>query len=68
MSLPFSGIVVNVGTEFFQPVPGDERLGIAPDRAVPLHLADFLAGRDPALAAVQRAPKQVSASQGGTGR
>ena len=56
MSLPFSGIVVNVGTEFFQPVPGDERLGIAPDRAVPLHLADFLTGRDPALAAIQRTP------------
>ena len=56
MSLPFSGIVVNVGTEFFQPVPGDERLGIAPDRAVPLHLAELLAGRDPALEAIQRGP------------
>ncbi len=56
VSLPFSGIVINVATEFFQPVPGDERLGIAPDRAVPLGLADFLAGRDPALAAIQRTP------------
>ncbi|MEO8470347.1 MAG: hypothetical protein ABI573_11860 [Chloroflexota bacterium] len=56
VSLPFSGIVLNVATEFFQPVPGDERLGIAPDRAVPLHLADFLAGRDPALSAIEGRP------------
>ena len=56
VTLPFSGIVINVATEFFQPVPGDERLRIAPDRAVPLHLADFLAGRDPALEAIQGTP------------
>ena len=56
VALPFSGIVINVATEFFQPVTGDERLGIPPDLEVPLHLADFLAGRDPALAAIEGTP------------
>ena len=56
LNLPFSGIVINIATEFFQPVPGDERLGIAPDLEVSLHLADFLAGHDPALAAIQVTP------------
>lgn len=56
LTLPYSGLVVNVATEFFQPVSGDTRLGIAPDLDVPLHLADFLAGRDPALAAIEATP------------
>lgn len=56
VALPYSGIVVNIATEFFQPVPGDERLGIDPDLVVRFHLADFLAGRDPALAAIQGTP------------
>ena len=53
VSLPYSGLVVNVATEFFEPVAGDDRLQIEPDLPVPLTLADFLAGRDPALAAIE---------------
>lgn len=53
LSLPSSGIVISVATEYFQPVPGDQRIEIGVDRPVPLTLADFLAGRDPALASIE---------------
>lgn len=53
LSLAASGIVISVATEYFQPVPGDERIEIEVDRPVPLTLADFLAGRDPALASIE---------------
>ena len=53
--LPYSGLVLNVATEFFQPVAGDDRLELPPDLLVQLSLADFLAGRDPALAAIEGA-------------
>ena len=55
VTLPYSGLVLNVATEFFQPVPGDNRLELPPDLPVQLSLAGFLAGRDPALAAIEGA-------------
>lgn len=53
VALPYSGLVLTIASALFEPVPGDPRLEVAPDVAVALHLADFLAGRDPALAAVE---------------
>ncbi len=53
LALTDSGIVINVATEYFQPVPGDQRIGTGVDRPVPLTLADFLAGRDPALDSIE---------------
>lgn len=50
--LAWSGLVVSVATELFQPVAGDDRLELPVDLPVPTTLADFLAGRDPALAAI----------------
>ena len=55
VSLPYSGLVLNVATEFFQPVTGDDRLELSPDLPVQLSLADYLAGRDPALGAIEGA-------------
>jgi len=52
-TLPYSGLVVSVATQLYQPVSGDARLEIEPDLPVSLTLADFLAGRDPALEAIE---------------
>jgi len=54
--LPWSGLVVSVATELFEPVPGDDRLELPVDLAAPITLADFLAGRDPAMAAIADEP------------
>lgn len=52
-ALGYSGIVLTVATQFYEPVAGETRLEIAPDVPVSLSLADFLAGRDPGLAAIE---------------
>ena len=50
LTLPNSGIVVNVSSEFFEAGGlSDLRDAIAPDIAVTVGLDDFLAGRDPVL-------------------
>ena len=56
VALSWSGLVVSVATELFEPVPGDDRLELPVDLAAPISLADFLAGRDPAMAAIADAP------------
>jgi hypothetical protein len=56
VALPWSGLVLSVATELFEPVPGDDRLELPVDLAAPMTLADFLAGRDPALAAIVDEP------------
>ncbi len=52
--LPFSGLVANIATQFYEPVVGETRLQVDPDVAVALTLADWLAGRDPVLTAAER--------------
>ena len=55
-TLPYSGIVVGVATQWFVgSTPGDPRLTIEPDVPVALTSADYFAGRDPALDAAMRA-------------
>ncbi len=50
LTLPNSGIVVNVSSEFFEAGGlSDPRDAIAPDIAVTVGLDEFLAGRDPVL-------------------
>jgi C-terminal processing protease CtpA/Prc len=51
--LPKSGIAARVARRYWDFGKGsrDRRLAVYPDIAVPVHAADFLAGRDPALAA-----------------
>ena len=50
LTLPNSGIVVNVSTKYYDTGGADEqRDAITPDVAVSATLADFLAGRDPVL-------------------
>jgi hypothetical protein len=51
--LPKSGIVVHIAARYwdFRKGPGDRRLAVNADRKVNVTLADFLAGRDPVLAA-----------------
>jgi hypothetical protein len=56
VTLPYSGLVISVATELFEPVVGDDRLEIPVDLPAPLSLADFLAGRDPAMAAIADEP------------
>ena len=51
--LPHSGITVNISTIYHQgPNVWDRRDFIAPDLYTPLHAADVMAGRDPALEAI----------------
>lgn len=50
--LPYSGIVVSVASQYFEVLPGDDRLTIQPDIAAPLTAADYFARRDPALDAI----------------
>jgi len=52
-ALPWSGIVLSIATQHYEAVPGDQRLEIPRDVPVALTLADFLAGADPALAAIE---------------
>jgi hypothetical protein len=53
ISLPYSGIVVGVATEFdVRTTPDDLRLTIQPDIEAPITARDYFAGRDPALAAI----------------
>lgn len=50
LTLPNSGIVVNVSTKYYDTGgPDDRRDAVNPDMPVPAPLADFLAGRDPVL-------------------
>jgi C-terminal processing protease CtpA/Prc len=50
LTLPNSGIVVNVSSKYFEVGgPSDHRDAIAPDVAVTAGLGDFLAGSDPVL-------------------
>ena len=51
--LPKSGINVRIAARYwdFGKGSGDRRLAINPDRKVHVTVADFLAGRDPVLAA-----------------
>ena len=50
VTLPYSGLVALVDSRFFRsPVPGDTRLEVQPDIAVPFTSADYFAGRDPVL-------------------
>jgi len=48
---------IGVSTKYWErSTPGDERLTIEPDVAVPVTAADYFGGRDPALAAAAVAP------------
>jgi hypothetical protein len=50
VTLRYSGLVALVDSLFFRsPVPGDTRLEVQPDVAVPFTSADYFAGRDPVL-------------------
>ena len=53
MLLPKSGINVRIAARYwdFGKGPADKRLAVNPDRKVKVTVADFLAGRDPVLAA-----------------
>lgn len=50
-TLPNSGLIVNYSVKFFQTVPGDPP-SLMPDLLVELSVDDYLAGRDPVLAAI----------------
>jgi hypothetical protein len=53
--LPHSRIVVHVSARYWpSPVPNDRRDALRTDVPVALTSADWLAGRDPALAAAAR--------------
>jgi hypothetical protein len=54
--LPASGLTVHIAARYwnFGKGPGDKRLAVSPDRKVDVAVADFLAGRDPVLAAAAR--------------
>jgi hypothetical protein len=54
IQLPALGVSVFLATQWVEVVPGDLRLAIEPDVAVPLTAADYFAGRDPVLAAALR--------------
>jgi C-terminal processing protease CtpA/Prc len=46
------GVAVKISTRYWEKsTPGDPRLAIEPDLPVPLTVEDWLAGRDPVLAA-----------------
>jgi hypothetical protein len=50
VTLPYSGLVALVDSRFNRsPIPGDTRLEVPPDIAVPFTSADYFAGRDPVL-------------------
>lgn len=52
ITLPATGWEVHVATSYVvRGTPNDKRLAIVPSRRVALHAAEFLAGRDPVLAA-----------------
>ncbi|MEO8462558.1 MAG: hypothetical protein ABI555_05055 [Chloroflexota bacterium] len=55
LALPFSGLTASVATEFFEIVPGDKRVEIAPDIPVTLTAADYFADRDAALQKIEEA-------------
>jgi hypothetical protein len=60
VTLPYSKIIVNVSHLFWESsVPQDQRMWLAPQVYTPPTFADFRAGRDPALRAIQdyRAPR-----------
>jgi C-terminal processing protease CtpA/Prc len=57
ITLPFSGIVVEVSTEYHVGgTPDDPRLTITPDIPTELSSSDYFAGRDPALTAILARP------------
>ena len=50
VTLPSSGLVALVDSRFNRsPIPGEIRLEVPPDIAVPFTSADYFAGRDPVL-------------------
>jgi hypothetical protein len=51
VTLPDSRIVVLISSRHHVRAPGDDRLAIEPDRPAEVSWADYLAGRDPVLAA-----------------
>ena len=52
ITLPATGWEVHVATSYVvRGTPNDKRLAIVPSRRVDLRAAEFLAGRDPVLAA-----------------
>ena len=53
VDVPSLGVAVKISTRYWEKsTPGDPRLAIEPDLPVPLTVDDWLAGRDPVLAAV----------------
>jgi C-terminal processing protease CtpA/Prc len=56
LKLPNSGLHIQYSTEFFRMQKGNDADALYPDISAPITLADFLAGRDPALDAALRAP------------
>ena len=54
IQLPTVGVSVFTPTQWVEVAPGDSRIAIEPDVAVPLTAADYFAGRDPVLAAALR--------------
>jgi hypothetical protein len=64
--LPLSGIRVSLSSRYHQAsYPGDERSWIAPQIPVALTSADFFAGRDPVLEAVQKVIADAPGDAGG---
>jgi hypothetical protein len=61
LKLPNSGLHIQYSTEFFRMQKDSDADALDPDIPAPLALADFLAGRDPALDAALRAPVRGSA-------
>ena len=56
MKLPNSGLRIQYSTEFYRMQKDSDADALYPDISAPLALADFLAGRDPALDAALHAP------------
>jgi hypothetical protein len=54
IQLPTLGVSVFTPTQWVEVTPGDSRLAVEPDVAVPLTAADYFAGRDRVLAAALR--------------
>jgi hypothetical protein len=55
LELPWSGVFGSISSRYWQDSdPGDDRPWIAPAIPIALTAADYLAGRDPVLEALQR--------------
>jgi len=64
LRLPHSGLTLRVSTRYWQSHPTDDRPWIAPHVSAPTTMADYLAGRDPAMDAVRAIVSDLSGANG----